>query len=101
MDRLVYIIISFLFLNLFFALEYNAEVSQLICRQNTHACCGPQVLQLVANLNDENDYLCTDFDLCNNEPNVALDFGFEYPINKNFNSFILFEADVSPPLYFS
>ncbi|MCW3786511.1 hypothetical protein [Plebeiibacterium sediminum] len=81
-------------------LECNTTVVQVICRQSTHAYCSAKVLHIVADL-EEDDYLCADFDLCKNEPTITFDFGFESPFNKNFSSFILFEADVSPPLYFS
>ncbi len=100
MGRLIYIIISFLFLNIFVVLEYNTEVVQLVCRQNSLSYCKAKVYQLVAALEEDDiENLNSDFDFCKRETVCAVELNFRPQFNKKYNSFILFEADASPPLY--
>ncbi len=100
MSRLTYIIISFLMLNFFAVYDYNTEIVQLVCRQNTLSY--PNTIKVLQVIDVEEDVSVgfVGFEL--NIAQIPKSFLFTEDCNsqyqKNSRRFILFVADASPPL---
>ncbi len=101
MGRLTYIIISFLMLNIFALYNYNAELVPLVCRQNTLAYHNTVKLLQVVDLEEDIDvdFVGLELDLDKSLKSFSFVEAIISHYRNNSKSFILFEADASPPLF--